>query len=51
MHAGNAQLRAQVINAAIDNVGKPSKLDFTKDPIVALFNDYLKEQNKKPLRA
>jgi hypothetical protein len=40
-----------VINQAIENVGKPSKIDFERDPIVGLFNEFLKEQNKKKLRA
>jgi hypothetical protein len=48
---GNPQLRAQIVNQAIDNLGKKADINYETDPVVGLFNEYLKSQNRQPLKA
>jgi hypothetical protein len=48
---GNPQLRSNIVNQAIENLGKKQDLDYETDPIVGVFNEYLKQQNRQPLKA
>jgi hypothetical protein len=48
--AGNPQLRSTTVNSAIDNLGKKPTLDYDTDPVVGLFNEFLKSQNRQPLK-
>jgi len=45
---GDPQLRAQLVAAAIDRVGSPTRLD-QRDPLVKIFNDYLTSNGRPPL--
>jgi len=47
---GNPQLRAGIVDAAINNLGKKPVLDYATDPVVGIFNEYLKSTNRQPLK-
>jgi hypothetical protein len=49
VYTADAAFRANAINQAIDSVGTPSKLT-PSDPVVKLFNEYLKSFGKPPMK-
>jgi len=47
---GNPQLRASLVDQAINNLGKTTAVDYNTDPVVGIFNEYLKSQSRQPLK-
>jgi translation elongation factor EF-G len=46
----NPALRASIVDQAIANLGKKPVLDYNTDPIVGIFNEYLKSAGRQALK-